>query len=377
MKKPICILLILLLLSSLSCTALAAENGLTLSDAGGQPGQTVYLAVALRDSLMGDSVGISYSYDAAILEAVPGSCSWSSQGVLQDFDGHDQGVWANGSTKDLKGTICVLAFRIRPDVTFTETTVSCTLVVQNGGAEVGSFTAEATVSLDCNHEYGNFVDQGSIGHSRECGLCGRKQTQSHSWDEGIVKENPDSKEIDWKVFTCTVCGGTQSYEVPKSEEAKPEETKPAAPSETYPTLPTAPSETEPDNAPHYTQPTTPNRGDEDESYQNGSQNNEKPTEGQDPEKPYHDYNEPQESMEESENVIISGDGHIHTDEDEELPLIIQSNDSGESEAHDHDHDHDTTVQTVTAQQRKGNLLLVFAVLAAMVGAGAFFLKKKK
>ena len=381
MRKIIIFLLTLALLLSLPCTAMAAESGLSLSNGGGQPGQTVYLTVKLNESLVGDSIGLSYSFDSSVLEAVPGFCSWSVKGVLQDFDSNHQGVWATDTAKDLKGNLCVLAFTIRSGIRFNSTTVSCTVAIQSGTDEVGKYTAEAKISLACNHEYGNYTDQGAVGHGRECGLCGGKQTQPHEWDGGVLKENPDSRDTDWKVITCTVCGGTQIYEVPKSEEAKLEETKPSTPPETYPTLPTVPRETEPEYIPHYTRPTTPNRGDEDHSYQdqnqNGGQNNGGPTEGPDHETPYHDYNEPRETTDESGNVIISGDSHIYIGEEEELPLIIQSNDSGEHETQEQIHDHDTTVQIVTAQQRKGNLLLVVALLAAMFGAGFLYLKKKK
>ena len=379
MRKMMILFLTLALVISLTGTVMAAENGLTLSDGGGQPGQTVYLVVKLNESVVGSSVGLSYSFDSAILEAMPGSSSWSQKGVLQDFDNKHQGVWATNGAKDLKGNLCVLAFGIRPDVNFKSTTVSCTVAIQNGTAEVGTYTAEATVSLVCTHEYGNYVDHGNIGHSRECNLCGGMQTSPHSWDNGIVKENPDSTDTDWKVFTCTVCKGTQTYEIPKSESGRPEETQSSTAPETSPTLPTAPSETQPEKPTQSTRPTTPDQNEGNNSHQNngtsnGSQNNGNPNGSHETESPWHDYNEPHASTDAAGNVIISEDGHNHTGE-EKLPLIIQSHDNGEDEAHDHDYG--TIGAIATPQQRTRNFALIAVVTAAMIGSAIWYLKKKR
>lgn len=373
MRKIIVLLATWMLIFSLSCTAFAAQDGITLADGTGQPGKTVYLTVKLNEALVGNSIGLSYSFDPAVLEAVPASCSWSRQGVLQDFDEHNQGVWATDKAVDLQGTICVLAFHIRDNIRLTSTKVSCKVSVMNGPTEVGNYEAEATISQGCDHEYGDWADAGAIGHNRKCGLCGSQQTQSHTMDGGVVQTNPNSATTDWKVFTCTVCGAREVYDIPKTEQEQPEATKPT---ETMPTLPTAPTEPQPEQGNHNTAPTYPNQGN---GQQNGSQNGDldgDSHEDHNHDLPFRDYNQPQETTDEEGNrIIISGDGYVHMEGEEELPLIIQSNDSGES--HDHEHDHAEDVQVLTKAQQGGNFLLVIGVLAAMFAAGAWYLKKKK
>ena len=78
MRKMIILFLTLALLISLSCNVMALENGVTISNGSGQPGQTVYLTVKLNESVMGSSVGLSYAFDSAVLEAVKASANFQN-----------------------------------------------------------------------------------------------------------------------------------------------------------------------------------------------------------------------------------------------------------------------------------------------------------
>lgn len=376
MRKLIATVLMLALFGSLIGGVCAAEGGISLSDGKGMPGDTVYLAVKLSGAAYGSSIGISYSYDLSVLEATPEACSWSVQGVLQDFDDQNRGVWAADQAKDLNGTICVLALRIRPGAKFTETAVSCTVAIQNGEEEVGNFTAQATVSRDCNHEYGSWNDGDSVGHIRECVLCQGKQTQSHSWDDGKFRINPDSMQTDWKVYTCTVCGGEKLIDVPKTNE-KPEDTKPTEPVQTLPTLSTAPKDPEEETRPSYTQPTQPDWGKDPE--QNGHQ--EQPGQTSTAGNSVHDYNDGPKPTDEHGHIYTpNGDGSGEYAEEygeQTLPLMVQSNQSEEEHGDIHDHDHAETVQPMSQKQQRWNLLLVFVLIGALAGAGTCFLKKKR
>lgn len=378
MKKSLALLWILALVSSLLLGAAAAETGMSISDATGQPGDTVYLAVKVNTPVAGNSIGISYAYDGAVLEAVPEACSWSIKGVLQDFDKNDQGVWATEKATELSGTVCVLAFRIREGIRFTETTVSCTLSIQNSGKEVAGYTAETTVSYACSHEFGDWTDSGSIGHSRECALCQRTQTQSHVWDNGTIKENPDSLQTDWKVFACTVCGGTKYIEIPKSSEELPETTEQPQPSETMPPLHTAPSDPEPETEtrPQYTRPTTPGwTEDPSQDPDDGTSDAEDPTGSSNS---FRDYNDIPYATDEHGHVVGNTGDLGNTPQEQEqgtLPLSVPSNE--ETGHEDHDHSHESTVTTVSRKQQNQNLLLILVTVAALVAAGAWFLKKKK
>lgn len=371
MRKYSVWILLLAWVLSLSTTAYAAETGLSVSDGYGQPGDTVYLAVMLDSTVTGDSMGISYTYDDAVLEAVPAASTWNVQGVLQDFDDKNQGVWASDAARALNGTVCVLAFRIRPEAKLTQTTVSCTVVIRNGSAEVGSYTAQAAVSGGCNHQFGAWSDIGAVGHSRECSLCQSKQTQSHSWNAGAVRENPDNPQTDWMVFTCTVCGAEKRLEIPKGNtEDTPEVTQP---SQTVPSLPTAPDkpEQEAPTRPNNTRPTKPDNG-EDTSRQD-PENSDNQAEGSG--NHVHDYNEAPPATDPHDHDPGSA-GEPHGEEDTQtLPLSFSSNTECTDPAHDHSHDHEAA-EPVSKETQNRNLLLVFAMLAVMAGGLWYYLKKK-
>lgn len=240
MKKVFSILTAVLLVILLAVSAGAQQRLVQLSGTTTQPGHTIFLQVQVTESLAGDTMGITYSYDEELLEPLPDSCSWEKTGILQDFSKSDpSGVWAANKAVDLYGTVCVLAFRVRPGVKPTETEVSCALLVKSGAEEVGKFTAQATVEIICAHAYGSWESSGNLMHKHVCGICGDVQSQMHSWNEGTVKVRED-KTTDLMVYTCSVCGGTKQIEVDKQPESTKETqnqpTQSTRPSSTLPTV---------------------------------------------------------------------------------------------------------------------------------------------
>ena len=213
MRKFIVILMALALCLGMTVGAYAAEDTLSIPDVAVQQGQTVYVAVTLTESVTGDSVGITYSYDKDVLEAVPGSCTWGKQGMLQDFSRSDSGVWAVAQSQDLKGTLCVLAFQVKKGVTLTETTVTCTVTVKNDAETVGTYTATGRIYAVCDHNYAPWESGGELTHSQSCEHCGQTQTQTHVWDDGVVMDHPTDGQKDLLVHTCTVCGATREQEI--------------------------------------------------------------------------------------------------------------------------------------------------------------------
>ena len=256
MKKIRILAMLLALLLSLSTAVMAEENALTLSDASVREDETIYLTLRLNTSVIGDTLGISYTFDSAVLEPVLSSCTWSQKGVISNFNKEHAGVWAADQAKDLAGDICVLAFRVKSGVKLTETTVSCKLIIKNGAVSQGTYTAQATVTYACDHTYGDWEPGNEAGHVRACIHCGDSVFQPHSWDSGEMKENPDDPAQDWLVFTCEVCGASYQTEIPKTEQPT-QSTQPPAESTapaTVPSMPTMPPET----YPVHTEPPTTN-----------------------------------------------------------------------------------------------------------------------
>ena len=241
MKKVIGLLVVLMLLFSMALTCFAIEEPLSVNDAKAAPGDVVYLTLVLHEKTVGNAMGVSTVYDSKILEPVPASSSWKDSALLKDFNEQGAGVWAVESPKDLQGTVCVLAFRVKENAVFTSTTVECTLIVKKNGQDAGEFTAEAVISQDCNHSYSAWKDVGLLGHSRSCSNCNAAQTESHSWNEGVVSPKPGDSKTNLMTYTCQVCGATNVKEFAASGEQPaaptvPEETRPGS------NLPTAPFE---------------------------------------------------------------------------------------------------------------------------------------
>lgn len=256
MKKLLSLFVAIIVIIMLAMPCAAAGDPMTITDVNTQPGQTVYLQIALREDLVGDSIGISYSFDSALLKDIYKSFTWDLDGAMQDFNYKQNGVWANAEAKNLKGDICTLVFKVRDDAKFTETKVTCHVTVKNGSEQVGDYTVESTISLTCEHQYGDPVTAGSLGHSTTCKLCGHTLTQSHEWNEGERVEDEEDKNLILLVSTCSVCGEQKKEPVDyKQESSAPtdvttpnhHETKPTEPAhtespETYPMLPTMPKD---------------------------------------------------------------------------------------------------------------------------------------
>ena len=383
MKRIMLLILSILLISALSLTCFATEDALTITDITAQPGETVYLTLMLNESVVGNTIGISYSFDAALLQVAPGSCSWAKEGVLQDFSKKGSGVWAGADATDLQGPVCVLAFSVAEDAVFTQTEVSCKLLVKNDSDEIGTYTAVATVKQGCEHNYSSWADNGEIGHVRRCKLWQAPQTASHDWDSGKLSEKPGNPDIKIKTFTCVVCGGTKQQEIAANS---PEVTQPVQPptsSEeetsvpTFPTKPTEPVEgTTPPTVPAI-KPTAPvatapasQSGKEQENSQEAT---------------YRDYNA---------DDVESGDhiGHNHNDPlqagyiinpesaENQGPLILPAG-TADNEAiigeHDHgqanDHDHDTVGN---AGGSAGSVAAVIGVLVLAVIGSILYIKKR-
>ena len=264
MKKISILAMILAVLLTLSTAVMAEENALTLSDASIREDETIYLTLRLNTSVIGDALGISYTFDSAVLEPVLSSCTWSQKGTLSNFNKEHAGVWAADKAKDLAGDICVLAFRVKSGVKLTETTVSCTLIIKNGSVSQGTYTAQAKITYACNHNYGDWETGSQAGHVKSCTHCGSSLFQPHDWNSGERKVNPDDPDHDWLVFSCEVCGATYQTEIPKTAEP-PQPTEPPVESTapaTAPSLPTMPPETRPVQteppATHATAPTASN-----------------------------------------------------------------------------------------------------------------------
>ena len=68
-----------------------------------------------------------------------------------------------------------------------------------------------------NHTYGKWSNANASSHIHSCILCGKSETQSHSWNAGSVTKQPTCKETGVRTYTCTSCGGTKNETIAKTD----------------------------------------------------------------------------------------------------------------------------------------------------------------
>lgn len=216
MKRLLFMSLAVMLILSLTCNVVAAGDGVTVSDANGGPGQTVYLTVQLQNPVEASAIGIQCQFDETLLDAVPELSTWEKEGLLSSFDSGNKGVWASQSSAKLEGKLCVLVFQIKDGVAFDSTEVICTVVLKDGATEKLNAVVKGVIHCQCTHIYGAWVSTGSTYHTRECELCGGKNTQTHTWDSGVKEEQPNGQII--LVKTCTLCKARHGEDVTDTEQ---------------------------------------------------------------------------------------------------------------------------------------------------------------
>lgn len=432
MKRMLSILLAMAVVWMLALPCAAAGEGITITNATAKPGETVYLRVALNEDLDGDSIGISYSFDSSLLKDQYRYSTWERNGTMQDFSYKKSGVWANSAAENLQGDICTLAFKVRDNAEFLETKITCYVTIKNDGQLVGEYTAEATVCVPCEHQYGEPVSDGVFGHSNTCELCGHKVTKSHEWQEKEQIEDPENEKLILQISECSVCGEQKETPV----ELKQDDTIPTDP--IHPTEPTVtmPEPTEPDfptkpqgNA---SQPGGPDRepehGDKenhvddnrDDYDQDDNQNQEPNT--QNGQSNHDDKNQPQDNQnaqDDKENSGNSGNsnngqgehkgdndetppdspvnpdthepgkedpdggdahaGHDHSAEDSHaettVPKVIFGNDKDETEEHEsHQYEH---TEEEPQNPNVGAIVVAVVLVALMVGLPVYIFKGRK
>lgn len=370
MRKLMTLLWVCLIIAAVLLPVSADGVDLRISDAEAKPGEVVYLTVSLSQPIQGSSMGIRYSFDEKVLKVLTHSCSWEQSGMIKDFSKKDNtGVWAAGETVALQGDVCVLAFEVLPSAKLTQSRVQCTLVVENNGKQ--EYSAEATVSMRCEHEYGAWSRQAGNMHSRTCQLCQKTQSESHSWDAGVNKQ--DGEKI-MKVYTCTVCKATLEYDVTAGGEVAdpPRETQPGEPTEPEsPAGPGSPVEPETSTKPSAPEATVP---EQDKPVTNVPEQNEKPeapgTDGSaligvpvDPDKNVHSNLDEPSATEQVEE-------HNHEENATDPVEHVDRQDPSEPTVHDHEHAvADPGNSTATG-------IAVIAALLILVGGAIVYIKRK-
>lgn len=261
MKKWITLLMLVALMGAMLSTAQATENLLQVKDVELTPGETVYVRLELTQPVVADSMGVTYSYDPAVLRPLKSSSTWTKQGTTQAFDtANKAGVWMNQSAVELEGRVCSLAFQVLTEEENFNTQVTVTLVIKNGGIEVGTYTANVRVYT---------AGEATEPESTEPEATEPEVTEPEATEPEVTE--PESTEPESTEPEVTEPEVTEP-EVTEPEVTEPESTEPEVtePEVTEPEITepagTQPSETAPETPTEDKKPTTGHDHDHDHSH---------------------------------------------------------------------------------------------------------------
>lgn len=349
MKKIICLVCILALMCAMTVTAFATEGGMRVRSSELKEGELVYITVELTQSVEGNGIGLSYTYDENYLKPVISSCSWVRSSMMQNFDpANATGVWADTQKTDLKGGVCVLAFELLKGLNFNNTSVECSLRVKNGSKLVGEYTADTKLIAACDHSYGTWSDLGLLGHGKTCTKCGAQQTESHAWDEGVTSLDGSGNSVFTK--TCQVCKAKNVTQTGSKPDATTPSTEPVE-TETVPGPQTVKPETDKETvSPDRIPPTQPD---------SQKPQTQKPDTGS------------QEIVPEHNHDHTTGATTPENEQDDDEQSQPDEEKQETSPVHDH-------VHTVGAEtQNPVTVIVVVVAVIALIGAVVYFVKKRK
>ena len=206
MKKIICMILCVLLLSALAATAFAAGSAtITLTPSKMNPahGEEVTFTVSISEVLNCKAAGIVVAYDTKALELVSGECLVNA--FMSNFDastGNGELAFTSGTT--LHGDIFRFTFRVKENANVAnDAIVSVRPSVRDTEGAVECQTASLALDVICTHEYGTWNSLNDDQHGRTCTKCGDVVKENHTWDEGKTEIEASCQQGGLVIYTCT------------------------------------------------------------------------------------------------------------------------------------------------------------------------------
>lgn len=227
MKKLFAIILTLILvLCVFAFPASAAGSGsLSATSASGYRGDTVTVDVNLGSNpgLITMKFQVSYSANLTLV-------SVSNSGLLAGWTTPAPTIqspytlrWADSlstTNNTAIGKVATLTFKINDNAAIGTETVTITFNESRdaqGGRNSFNSTS-ASITINCRHSYGSWVKENDTVHAKTCSICQDVQRENHGWDNGTQTKNPSCKEEGEKTFSCSVCNGTKTEPVDKTND---------------------------------------------------------------------------------------------------------------------------------------------------------------
>ena len=227
MKKFLSLILcVMVLIGSLSITGNAAgELSLGASSHQVGRGDTLTVVISISENPGIAALTADVSYDETCLTYISSEIAMGGGLTTLPQTGSSPltFAWMSGTEDSTyTGTFASITFQVKDTAPIGDTSIS--ISVSSGNAtnaaleDIACVFSAGTITIVCNHTYGEWEKSSETQHKRVCGKCGNEEFADHTWDEGEVTTEPTCKDTGVKTYTCTVCGETKTESVPVTDE---------------------------------------------------------------------------------------------------------------------------------------------------------------
>ena len=216
MKKIIVTLLCLLLAGCMIFAVGAtgsAHMSLSSSASTLSRGDTFTITVSLTNDQPVSNGGIVLSYDSSVFELTGGKSHVSNAILAEVSAANGGGVFMLQEDAVVSGTIFTINMKVKSDAAFGSYTISGT-----PSLNIGCSISGTSVTVACNHSFGDATKVDDNTHESTCSVCGEKKSADHTWNDGQVTKAPNCKETGIKKAACTACGFEKEVTLDKTED---------------------------------------------------------------------------------------------------------------------------------------------------------------
>lgn len=262
---------------AITAYAASAHMSISSSSSTVYRGDTFTLTVSLSNDQPVSNGGIVLSYDSSVFELIGGSCNVSNATLAEVSAANGGGVFLLQSDAVVSGTIFTINMKVKSDAPFgsytisgtpslsiscsisgTGVTVACkhsygnasqvdsanhestcsicgetskeahtwdngTVTKEPTCKDTGTkklkctgcgFEKNETVPVNDDHDFGDWSSLGSSDHARKCSVCGKEETDDHTWTSGAVIEKATCQTPGRQTVVCTGCGASAEREIP-------------------------------------------------------------------------------------------------------------------------------------------------------------------
>ena len=220
-------LMIVMMLVPVSVSAAGATVTVTASKATANVGEEIVFTVNVKNAVNVSAISFIPQYDKEAFEIISGEVPKATKVsfIMDDAmfidGGFDMNTGLYAGMFEPAYTLAdvdMFTFTLKAKKPIQSGTVSCTLpsLVDGNGEPIANTVAATTVTVTCEHTFGDWTKHNAEQHKHTCTACGTVAYEAHKWDDGVVTKNPSHLAEGEKTFTCTVCGEKKIEKIAKT-----------------------------------------------------------------------------------------------------------------------------------------------------------------